>query len=381
MAEKQMPNKMLLVVGAVAVLAGGGWFAWQHFMSEPPPPSPPPPKAAQPAAKAAPAPSAQPPAAAAPATTPVQAAQAPSTGPEKKINEILAVSGLDHTMKRLPEQFLAGVRQAGAQDRSGKLSQAELQEMERLTRESFSAQGFRQRVTAQLKKNYDERRFGEFLADSSTPLAKRMVELEKQEPGKEALVAYMRLLATNPLPPERARLIERIDTASRGSELALEAMISSIKGMLRGFAGADAKQIAEVEKIIERQRAAAAGNVRSGVRLSLAHTYRDVGDADLAEYARMTEKDSTRFFIGLVSDALIEEIRAGAERFGAGMEKLLKAKFAEQRMAAKPKGGTAAKAAAAPPAGDRPSRAHEDARDCLRYEENRQVMGCAERYR
>lgn len=356
MAEKQAPNKLLLVVGAVAVL-GGGWFAWQHFMAEPPPPPPPPPKAA-----------AKPQAPRAPAAAPA----APAVDADKQIEDILAVSGLGHTLQRLPEQLLASVRQAGQQDRSGKLRKADLQEMERLTREAYTAQGFRLRVTAQLKNNYDAKRYQEFLADSASPLAKRMNELEKLEPGQAELLAYMKALASKPLPPERLKLIERIDAASRASELALEAMFSSAKGMMRGFAGADAKQLAQIDKEIEQQRAAAADSVRNAVRLSLAYTYREAGDAELAEYARLHEKDSTKFFLGLVFDALIEEIRAGAERFGAGLEKLFKARFAGQ-VAAK------AEAAAAPRSGR--SRAQEDARECLRFEENRQVMGCAERFR
>lgn len=366
MADKQAPNKLLLIVGAVVVLGAGGWFAWQHFMAEPPPPPPPPSKATT-----------RPQAAPAAATAP-----APAVNPDKQIEDILAVSGLGHTLQRLPEQLLASVRQAGAQDRSGKLRKADLQEMERLTREAYTAQGFKLRVTAQLKKHYDAGRFQAFLEDSATPLARRMSELERQEPGQAEMLAFMKALAAKPLPPERARLIERIDAASRASELALEAMFSSVKGMMRGFAGADAKQLAEIDKAIEQQRAAAAGNVRHAVRLSLAYTYRDVGDADLAEYARLHEKDSTRFFLGLVFDALIEEIHAGAERFGAGLEKLFKARYAEQ-MEAKAKGRPAAKAAApaAPASRDGRSRAHEDARECLRFEANRQVMGCAERYR
>lgn len=364
MAGKEAPQRLLLIVGAVAVLGGGGWFAWQHFMAEPPPlPSPPPKAAAKPQAPPAPA-------------------AAPAVNPDKQIEDILAVSGLGHTLQRLPEQLLASVRQAGEQDRSGKLRKADLQEMERLTREAYTAQGFRLRVTAQLKQHYDARRFGEFLDDSATPLAKRMSELEKQEPGQAELLAYMKALAAKPLPPERVKLIERIDAASRASELALEAMFTSVKGMMRGFAGADAKQLAEIDKAIEQQRNAAAGNVRNAVRLSLAYTYHDASDADLAEYVRLHEKDSTKFFLGLVFDALIAEIRAGAERFGAGLERLFKARFAEQ-MAAKAKGKPAAKAEApvAPAPRSGRSRTQEDARECLRFEANRQVMGCAEQYR
>jgi hypothetical protein len=354
MAEKKAPNKSLLIGGAAVLLAAGGWFVWQQFMEEPPPPPPPPPKAV---AKPAP----------------------PAVNQDKLIEEILVVSGLDGTLQRLPEKMLSSVRQSGQQDKSGKLTAADLREMERLTQEAFSTQGFRQRVTARLKKNFDAKRYQEFLADSATPLAKRMTELEKQEPKPEELVAYMKGLAARPLAPERMRLVERIDTAGRASELAQEAMFSTIKGMMRGFAGSDTKQLSEVEKLIEKQRAAAAENIRNAVRLSLAYTYRDVSDADLAEYAKLHEKDSTRFMLSQVYEAMIEEIRDGAERFGAGLEKIVKAKMAAQAAAgSKGRPKVAAPAAASGASG---SRVHEDARDCLRFDENRQVMDCAERYR
>lgn len=336
MAEKKAPNKLLLIGAAVLLLAGGGWFAWQHFMAEPPPPPPPPPRAA-----------------------------APGVNQDRMIGELLAASGLDHLLDRLPEQMLAGARQAGRQDKSGRLSPGDLAELERLAQESFSAQGFRRSAEDGLRKQFEAKRFQEFIADSATPLAKRMNELEKQEPKQEELAAFMASLAAKPPTPERAKLIERIDVAGRASELAAEALFATVKGMARGFAGSDAKQVADADRAIEQQRAAAAGNIRDAVRLSLAHAYREVSDADLAEYVRLHEKESTQFVLGLVFDALIGEIRSGAERFGVGLEKLLGARLA----------------APMKPAPSVASRAHEDARECLRFEDNLQVMGCAEQYR
>lgn len=350
MADQKAPSKTLLAAAAAVLLAVGGWFAWQYF-NEPPPP---PPKTAKPAA--------------APAAAPAAPNQ------DKTIEELLLVTGMDHMLNQLPEQMLAGMRQAGQQDKSGKLSPGDLAELERLTREAFPAQGFRQRVTAALKKGFEAQRFQEFLADSSTPLAKRMTELEKLQPKPEELAAFMAGLKAKPLAPMRMKLVERIDMAGRASELATESMFATVKGMARGFAGADAKQVADVDKAIEQQRAAAEGNIRNAVRFSLAYAYRDVSDTDLAEYARLHEKPSTQFVLGLMFDALVEEIRSGSERLGGGLEKMFKA-----RRAGKPAPADDKAAAAAPPSGR--SRAQEDARECLRFEANRQVMGCAERYR
>lgn len=349
MAEKQAPNKLLLIGAAVVLLAVGGWFVWQQFMEEPPPPPPPPAKAARPVP--------------------------PPVNPDQQIEELLTVSGIEHTLQRLPEQMLTSVRQAGQQDKSGKLTAADLSGMERLAQEAFTAQGYRQRVTARLKQHFDAKAFREFLSDSGTPLARRMSELEKQQPKPDEIAAWVKSLGAKPLTPERMQLIERIDTAGRASELAQEGMFAAFKGMMRGFTGGDAAQLAEVDKAIEKLRTNAADGVRKAIRLSLAYTYRDATDADLTEYARLHEKDSTKLILGHVSAAIVEEIREGAERFGVGLEKIVKAKMAEHKAAGKP--GRQAQGETVPMR----SRAGEDARDCLRFEENRQVMGCAEKYR
>lgn len=377
-AEKQAPNKALLIVGGLALFAAAGWFAWQRVNENETPPAPS--KAAQPSA----APAAAQSKAAAPA--------APKANPDKMIEDVLLASGLDSMLRRLPEQILEGVRQAGRQDKSGKLAAGAQRELERLTQEAFTAQGFKARVTLQLKKNFDEKRFREFLGDSSTPLAMRMTELEKKEPKPEEMAAFMASLAAKPLASARAQLIERIDTASRADELAMASMLAVMKGLARG-AGADAKQLAEIEKSGGPQRAAVEENLRNAVRAALAYAYRDVSDADLAEYARMHEKESTRFFLGLVFDALIDELHAGAERMGAGLGRQDRPKSAAgaDAGAADRPGQPSAQGAKKPAEPDverpaakavsAPSRAHLDARECLRLEANRQVMGCAERFR
>lgn len=354
MAGNNAPSKTLLIAVAVVLLAAGGWFAWQYLNESPPPPPPPQPKMAKPAAA---------PAAAAPA----------AVDADKTIEALLGVTGMDHMLAQLPEQMLAGVRQAGQQARTGKLSPEDQAELERLTREAFTARGFRQRVIAALKRGFEAKRFQEFIADSSTPLAKRMTELEKLQPKPEEFAAFMAGLKAKPLAPMRVKLVERIDMAGRASELAAESMFASVRGMARGFAGADAKQVADIDKAIEQQRAAAEGNIRNAVRFSLAYAYRDVSDTDLAEYARLHEKAGTQFVLGLMFDALIEEIRSGSERLGVGLEMMLKARHAGKPAPADGQATAVARSGR--------SRAHEDARECLRFEANRQVMGCAERFR
>lgn len=374
-------NNILIIVGVVVVIGAAGWFGWQHFSEAPPPP---PGKAAKPAAPAAPA-------AKAPTTQPQSAARQ-----DKLIEDILAVSGMDHMLAQLPEQMLAGAMSTRKQDKKARLSADEMREMERAVKEAFPAQGFRQQVVARFKKNYDQKRYQALLDDISTPLAKRMAELEKKQPKPEDLAAFSAGLASRPMSAERVALVQRIDAASRSSELAAEAMFSSIRGVVRGAAGEGSKQAADLDKFLEKQRAAAEDGISNSTRMSLAYTYREVSDADLAEYTKIYEKEGNKWVLGLAYDALLDEFRSGSERLGADLGKMAKAKQ-DAKLAAGPAGKKTAKGgkSAAPvygaadaqadqPKAQRqagPSRAGEDARMCLDIEDNRKIMQCAEKYR
>lgn len=379
-------NNILIIVGVVVLVGAAGWFGWQQFSEAPPPPPPPPSKAAKPAAPAAPA---------APANkAPAAQAQSPARQ-DKLIDDILAVSGMDHMLAQLPEQMLAGAMSAQKQDKKAKMSADDMRDMERAFKEAFTAQGFRQQVVARYKKNFDQKRYQALLDDISTPLAKRMAELEKVQPKPEDMAAFSAALAAKPMSPERIALVQRIDVASRSSEMAAEAMFASIRGVVRGAAGEGSQQAADLDKFLEKQRAAMEEGIRNATRMSLAYTYREVSDADLAEYAKIYDKEGNKWALGLAYDALLDEFRSGSERLGADLAKMAKARQ-DAKLAAAPagkkmaKGGKAAALAdAAVEAPDQPkaqrqagpSRAGEDARMCLDIEDNRKVMQCAEKFR
>lgn len=348
-------NNILIVVGAVIAIAAVGWFGWQYIGASKPEP------AAQAGRK--PAQSAVAQKAAPDKTAGAPARQAAS--PDKLIGDIMVVSGLKRTLDQLPEQILAGFKDAGKQ---GKVSSAEMREMEKIAMASFSAQGFNQQAVAHLKKNFDQKRFQAHLDDISTPLAKRMTALEAKQATPEELGAFARSLAAKPLSAERVSLIRKLDAAGRANALGAEVVFSSMKGMMRVFSGASPKQVAAADRAMARQRPAVEENIRNAVQVAMAYAYKDVSDADLAEYTRIYEKENNKWMLGLVYAAITEEFQNASALMGERLEKLARAK----------KGTQAADAAAGRP---ERSRANEDARACLDLENNKEIMKCAHRYR
>jgi len=334
--KKQLP----LIVGGVVVLAAAGWFGWDYFAEAPAPPPPP----AKPVTKPA-APKPQ---------SPAEAAKSQ----DKLIEEVLAATGLKQQLERLPQRLVAGIAQAGKQQK--KASAATIQAIEGAMAKSFTAEGFQDRVNAELKKNFDQKHMQALLKAFSTPAAKAMVEQEQAEQQPNDLAKFAITPAATK--PERAALVQRIDAATRASELAVETAFVSMKALSQGIAGEGSAKAAAMDKSIEKQREAETRRIRDATQISLAYSYKDASDADLQKYAALYETADAKWFYGLVYDALLAEIKDAS---AAAAEQLAELKTRPAAGGAKAGG---AKSGA-------------DARACLKLATNAEIAKCAEAYR
>ena len=345
LTKKQAPA----IVGGVIVLAAAGWFGWQYFAQDAaPPPAPSKPQAVTAAKPAAPAKSA----------APADSAQAR----DKLIEEVLVASGLKRQLNQLPQSLLAGVRQSAKQHT--KAPPAKVKAIEDAVAKSFTAEGFQNQVSADLKKNFDQKRLQALLQDFSTPAGKSMVELERAVPSPEALAQFARSPAGINPTAQRAALIKRIDAATRASDLAVDVAFVSMKALSSGIVGKGTPKAAAIDKTIEKQRASATKKIRDATLLNLAFSFKDSSDADLEKYAGIYETENSKWFYGLVYASLLEEVQSASTEAGERIGEL----------AAKPE--TAA--AAAKPAR---SKSGADARTCLGLGTNTAIIKCAEAYR
>ncbi|MBK5104611.1 MAG: hypothetical protein JJE42_10205 [Burkholderiales bacterium] len=340
--KKQLPT----IVGGVIVLAAAGWFGWQYLNEEPPPPpapirKPQPVTAAKPKVKA-------------PSPADIEKAQV------KLSEDVLAASGLKQQLDQLPQTLAASVRQSGKPQK--KAAPALKQAIEDALAEAFAAGEFHAKVSANLKKNFDQKRLQALLKDFSTPTARSMIEMERSSAAPEERAKFARSTAATKLPPQRAELIKRIDAATRASELAVAVASSTVNALALGMAGENARKSAAMDKKIEKQRAATAQKIRDATLLNLAFGYKDASDADLEKYAGIYEAENSKWLYGLVYESLLDEVKVAsaeaAKRIG--------------EMAIKPAASTQTLASAMTGA---------DARACLRLETNTAIIKCAEAYR
>lgn len=335
-------KQILIIAGAVALLAAA-WLGWR-FLSEDTAPPPPPAKSTPTAAK-----------------QPGPAKAAPLAGPaqDKLIDDVLIASGLKQQLNQLPGQMIAGIRESS--QRKTKIPPTFAKALEQAVADSFSAQDLQDRLKADLKKHFDQRRLQALLGELSTPAGKRMVELEQVAPAREELDRFARGLTKTPLSPQRSLLLKRIDAAKRASDFAVELSFMYIDAIASAIAADEPKKPAAVAKAIEAQRAAATDNIRNATRLNLAFSYQSASDADLETYAKLAESDSAKWLTGIVIGSLLQQFKSAAALAGERI-------------------GEAASKPAAPAAKPARSKSRADARACLGLPTNNAIIKCAQEY-
>ena len=340
-------KKAPAIVGGVVVLAAAGWFGWQYFTEEAAPPPPPSkPQAVTPAKPAVKA--------AAPADT--------AQTRDKLIEEVLSATGLKQQLDQLPRNLAEGIRQSGKQGK--KAASARVAAVEDALAQAFSAEGFHQQLSADLRKNFDQTRLQALLKDFSSPTGKSMIEMERAAHAPEDLAKFEHSSAVKPPASARTELVRRIDAATRASDLAVETAFVSMKAVAAGIVGEDARKAAAINKTIDKQRAAATQKIRNATLLNLAFSFKDASDADLEKYAGIYETENSKWLFGLVYASLLEQVKRASAQAGENIGKL----------AVKPASASASPRNAG-------SKAGADARTCLGLATNQAIIECAENYR
>lgn len=358
-------KKAVMAVVGIAVLGVAGWLAWDTFMAEPPPPPPPPPIAV-----AKPKPKPKPPV---------------EVPPQKLVEELLAASGVSKSFDQIPEKVLQGAQQSSARPRNP----AVVAEVEKIMQDAFRSERFHKRVQESLIKDFERKRVEALIAAFRAPPARKMVELEGAKQDPQAVAAFAKGMAANPLPKARVDLVQRLDAVTRAGEITAEIVMTTTRAMVSGATGGDAKQMAAFDKQLGAQRGKLAEALRNAVLVTFAYIYRDVSDADLGEYLKLYESEDGKWLMERITTGMIEEFRGAGEQAGERIAAVTKSKTPQAAASgAKPAAGKAPAAApvtaAAPaPSSARPlsARAKLDARECLKLETNQAIHRCAEGYR
>lgn len=369
----ELNNRTKIMAGVVALAAvgAGAWFFFlDDFLNAPPPKPAAAPSAPADASKKAAAPAAAKQADAGKSAVPRPAGKPIPENPDRLIAEVLENSGIKSQFQPYALEVVLQADMGGAAP--GPAAAAELkQAAERV----YEPGKINEELTANLKNNLDIERMGRFLELLRQPIALKMNSQETRGTPPEAVKETMENLRKNPMSPDRAKLIQALDDATRTSEVALEMSAAISRGMVDTMLAELQKSGKTVPKEASQTIASQLNTMRDQARPQarsvLYASFRNATDAELAEYAKLIDTDTGRWGNEVLANAIRPLLASRGSALGVEAGKLAMsrrggaaarapaaqepvAKMEEQKPAAQP-----AAAPAAPPSYRRPANLRE----------------------
>lgn len=328
-------NNRTKIMAGVVVLAAAGAGAWffflDDFLNEPPP------KPAATAAKGAPADAQkQGGAAKAAADAPKQADAAKSTAPkpgakpipenpDRLIAEVLESSGMKSRFQPFALDTVLQAEMGGQAPGA-----AGTPEINTAFARIFESGKLNEELAANLKKDLDVERMGRFLELLRQPIAQKMHSQETRDTPPEAVKSFAEGLRKTPMSPERSKLVQTIDDATRTSEVALEMSTTIARSMTDTMLAELQKRGKNVPKeasqTIATQFNTMRDHARVHIRSVLGASLRNASDAELAEYAKLFDTDTGRWGNEVLANAIRPVLASRGSALGEEVGKLAMAR-------------------------------------------------------
>jgi hypothetical protein len=293
-----MNNRIKILIGAV-VLIGAGAAAWFLYLEEWLNPPAPVATAAKPAAVPA-KPGAEPakPAAtaAAPkpaAAEPAKSAAAPASNADQVVAAVMEASGMNANLAKFGAEFASS---AGA---GGELTPADLRAITAVGERIFEPKQLSAEIAGNLKKNYDAERMPKFLELLKSPVHVKMVGYETRSTNPGDVKQFVSGYDRNKPTPERARLVARIDNATKATELITEIALGmarvTAERMLEEMEKSGMQIPASARQQMSNELLSQKDKMRAEFHKMLHFVYRGVPDAELEQYAKLIDTDIGRW--------------------------------------------------------------------------------------
>ena len=181
-------------------------------------------------------------------------------------------------------------------------------------------------LAANLKQNLDIERMGRFLELLRQPIALRMNSQETRGTPPQAVKEIIEGMRKSPMSPERSKLIQTLDDATRSSEVALEMSTAIARNMVDTMLAELQKRGKSVPKEASQTVASKFNTMRdqarAQIRSVLNATYRNASDAELAEYAKLIDTDTGRWGNEVLASAIRPVLASRSNALGIEAGKL-----------------------------------------------------------
>ena len=243
------------------------------------------------------------------------------TSSDTLIDRIITLSGLQTQIEEIGDKILQEIKQSPDKPDDPAIAM----EMEKIVIESFEPEHFHRRLRVALKTGSDIERLENLVKSFNSLQMRKITEIEGREFDLDAFEAFVENVIQNPLPTNRIRLLQMLESVTFTTHFAIELTASLKRAMRMGTANDDAAMKA-FDAELNAQKKRMADNMYQAMILTMAYVYRELDDLELEAYVQFYLTEEGEWFIQQAVNALTEAFRAGALQTGKRLSELINGK-------------------------------------------------------
>jgi hypothetical protein len=234
------------------------------------------------------------------------------------VDELIDLSGLRKQLAALPTMVLQEFL-----PRESALGPGEGALVRRIVERHFAPAVVVPLIRAELSRRRDAEKLARLVAWLRAPVGRRVTaeEVASTAADPQAVAGWVARLATEPPPPARVTLVERLQWIEGAGDTGLDLLLvvarelalavqPALPAERRVKPGHIATQLAKTRERLLPE-------VRQAARQHMLYTYRRLGDEEVAAYVAVMASDAGRWFTATTHRALLDAVRVAAERASA----------------------------------------------------------------
>lgn len=239
------------------------------------------------------------------------------------VDEVLALSGLKRQMAAMAERIRTDFPQRG-------VAADEDVAVRRILAQHFDGAVLYATIRDEVARRVDPAKLREVGAWFRSALGRRITGAEvgfATAAGSHRIAEAVAELRREPPSPARLRLVQRLDAATRTTEVALDVSLAVTRGIAEvvepRLAAGRKVQPALLERQLRLLRAQLMVPMRRAVLLTMLRVYSRFADDELARYVETVESDAGQWFVTAVNAALVHAAGTAAGRSAAELVRVL----------------------------------------------------------
>lgn len=207
-------------------------------------------------------------------------------------NELYVKSGLEKEVSHLPETISAAFIQAAQQDEFlMRLPRSTISRINDQIYNSFSLKRFKNILISEMQSDLNAADIRKVIKWLDSPLGIKCTNLEDAASTAEAfkeIQSYAAKLEKYPPDSNRLKLLQRWDSAIRGTEflveLAISTQLATEVGILAALHTDQPLDVSKIRKEIEKSRPQIEEMMKAYMNVAMLYTYDSLADSELEEY-------------------------------------------------------------------------------------------------